>query len=95
MIEAKIIRDNGEIIVGVFNLDDQVFHFNIISNQDFSSCLKVKGINNDGDILISYIFNGDYMPRLFVLKDGSPLVINDYVSFNNELDEHIRIEIKK
>ena len=94
MIKARIIRNNGQSIIGDYDDDKKSFHFDIQTNHDFSKCLNVKGKNSDGDILISYIFSGDYTARIFVLKIDSPLVINDYISFINGLDEPVQIELK-
>ena len=92
MFQAKIIRTNGDIILGDFDCSKGIFHFNISINHDLEKCLSIKN-NMEGGYTISYIYSGDYMPRLFPLEKGVPLVIDDFYSFDNDLDEHIKLEI--
>ena len=44
-----------------------------------SKLLSVRKILENGDIVFAYIFDGDYLPRLFTLSKGSPIIIKDYV----------------
>ena len=93
MFQARIICGNGDVYVGELDSSSRHFHFEITANHDFDKCLEIRNINSDGDLVVAYIYSGDYMPRFFTVKQGSPLVINDYVSINNNPEERIKLEI--
>lgn len=92
MLQARIIRRNGDIILGTFDASKGVFHFDVNINHDLEKCLDIKDNSEDGYV-ISYIHNGDYIPRKFPLKKGNIIMIDDFYSFNNCPEEHIKLEI--
>ena len=82
-LEATIALSNGKTFTGQFSPSGRCFFFNkneFNSEHDFDNCLKVRGFNEDGDIIVSYIFSGDYTPRLFVLKEDEPLEIREFIN---------------
>lgn len=59
--------------------------------QEVSSRLKIHEVTSEGNILISYIFDGDYDPRKIVVQQGKVLEIEDYIQM---FGQHQLIEMK-
>ena len=58
------------------SLPSNRFSFKI--NEEVNNRLQVREFLENGDVLISYIFDGDYDPRKMTVKKDSPLEITDY-----------------
>ena len=75
-ITAKIIMSDGTIEESEYSLSSKRFSFKI--NEEVNARLQVREFLDNGDVLISYIFDGDYDPRKMIVKKDSPLEITDY-----------------
>ena len=75
-ITAKIIMSDGLIEESECSLPSKRFSFKI--NEEVNNRLQVREFLDGGDILISYIFDGDYDPRKMIVKKDTPLEITDY-----------------
>ena len=75
-ITAKIIMSDGTIEESECSLPSKHFSFKI--NEEVNARLLVREFLDNGDVLISYIFDGDYDPRKMIVKKDSPLEITDY-----------------
>ena len=75
-ITAKIIMSDGTIEESEYSLSSKHFSFKI--NEEVNARLQVREFLDNGDVLISYIFDGDYDPRKMIVKKDSPLEITDY-----------------
>ena len=75
-ITAKIIMSDGTMEESEYSLSSHHFSFNI--NKEVNNRLQVKEFLENGDVLISYIFDGDYDPRKMIVKKDNPLEITDY-----------------
>ena len=99
-LKATIVLANGDSFTSDFKPSLKRFYFprdKIYTNHDFDRCLEIRDINEEG-IVVAYIFSSDYNPRLFYIKDNTPLEIEDYVRvFNpkgNENEQQIRLIIQ-
>ena len=75
-ITAKIILSDGTMEESECSLPSKRFSFKI--NKEVNDRLQVREFLENGDVLISYIFDGDYDPRKMTVKKDSPLEITDY-----------------
>ena len=67
---------DGTIEESEYSLSSKHFSFKI--NEEVNARLQVREFLDNGDVLISYIFDGDYDPRKMIVKKDSPLEITDY-----------------
>ena len=75
-ITAKIIMSDVLVEESEYSLSLHCFSFNI--NKEVNNRLQVREFLENGDVLISYIFDGDYDPRKMIVKKDDPLEITDY-----------------
>ena len=75
-LTAKIIMSNGTVEESEYSLSSHRFSF--IINEEVNNRLQVREFLENGDVLISYIFDGDYDPRKMIVKKDAPLEITDY-----------------
>ena len=73
---AKIILSDGTMEESECSLPSKRFSFKI--NEEVNNRLQVREFLDNGDVLISYIFDGDYDPRKMIVKKDLPLEITDY-----------------
>ena len=73
---ARIIMSDGLMEESECSLPSKRFSFRI--NEEVNNRLQVREFLNNGDVLISYIFDGDYDPRKMIVKKDDPLEITDY-----------------
>lgn len=90
-IEASIHLSDGRIINGSFDPSHKTISFNDF--YDMSNRLKLDKVNEDESVIISYIFDTDYLPRRFPLDKERPLIIKDYLRIE-EKDEYVEIVIR-
>ena len=57
-----------------------------------SKRLSVREILENGNVVLAYIFDGDYLPYLFHLSKDSPVIIKDYVPVESK-ETYIQIVI--
>ena len=75
-LTAKIIMSNGTVEESEYSLSSHRFSF--IVNEEVNNRLQVRDFLDNGDVLVSYIFDGDYDPRKMIVKKDAPLEITDY-----------------
>ena len=96
-LTATLNFASGEKFVSEFNNETNSFAFpkdKVSLNHDLEKALKVRSINVDGSVTISYIFSCDYNPQILLVKEGEPLEIRDYCRVylpKNDLDEQLII----
>lgn len=83
-IGASIHLSDGRIIKGSFDSSRKTFSFNEF--YDMSNRLKLEKVNEDGSVVISYMFDTDYIPKRFLLNKESPLIIKDYLRFEEKMN---------
>ena len=87
-IEASIHLSDGRIIKGSFDSENNSFSFN-----GFSKTIKIEKVIDEQNVVVSYMFDTDYLPKRFLLNKESPLIIKDYLCIK-EKDEYIEIVIR-
>lgn len=87
-ISATIYLKDGSSFSGQLDLSTNKFDFHNLRFLHVSSNLKIRNVNDDGSVTIIYIFESDYLPRVFNLKENEPIRIKDYLGM-----EPIRIEL--
>ena len=73
---ARIIDNNGIIEESEYSPSSKSFSFK--KHESLNKLLQVREFLSNGDVVISYIFDGDYDPRKMVVTKDTPLVITDY-----------------
>ena len=97
-LQLKIVFDDGREVFGGYDMDANAFCFSpkiFEAKHDIAHLLKVVGINEDSLIHVTYIFDGDYLPRHFYFRVNEQLRIEDHVEvslphFDHSL-QHITI----
>ena len=80
-LSLKVLFDDGYYFVRDFK--EKLGMFAKSSDEpvmchDLERMMQVKGITKEGKIVLSYIFDGDYEPRLFFFEIGETLKIEDH-----------------
>ena len=78
-IESKIETNDGDIFSGVLDEKAQRFAFPP-PFEDVKDRLQIRKISDAG-IVISYVYEDDYEPKILCANIDEPLVIEDYKGY--------------
>ena len=92
--DGSSIESDFDMGAGTFVINPALFE----AKHDITHLLKVVGINDENIVHVTYIFDGDYMPRHFYFHLGESLRIEDHVEilaphFDHAL-QHIALTIQ-
>lgn len=94
-ISASIMVKDSGVFEGKYDPNNRKFFFNGTDDiQTIANRLQVRNVTEDGALVVSYIYDNDYMPTIFRLENNEPLSIEDTILVKDKDPLHITIRIE-
>ena len=94
-ISASITFKDSGVFEGKYDPNNRKFSFDSGDDiQTIADRLQVRNMTEDGALVVSYIYDNDYMPTIFRLENNEPLSIEDTILVKDKESLHITIHIE-